>query len=159
MNTLTIKDRRNTDKSLFEFLLSVPGFNMLCDEEMEMLEKIMRVDNYASGHKFKSADNIYLIIDGEVAVTHRKKGGTLQLDRIHTGEFFGLYALIDSSKRSAKCTAAGSVRAASLPRTAFELLFRSNLALSFHFQHILTNQVVRDMRLPIGSTSSYAYIY
>jgi len=159
MNTLPIADRRNTDKSLFEFLFSVPGFNMLCDDEMEMLEKIMLVDNYPSGHKFNSAHNIYLIIDGEVAVTHRGKCGTLQLDRMHTGEFFGLYALINNSKRSAKCTAVDSVRAASLPRTAFELLFRSNLPLSLHFQHIIANQVACDMRVPAGSTSSNDYIY
>lgn len=124
-----------------------------------MLEKMMLVDNYANGHKFNSNQNIYLIISGEVAVTNRDKSHTLHLDRVHKGEFFGLYALIDESKRSAKCTAVGTVRAASLPRTAFELLFRSNLPLSFHFQHIVNNQMLRDMQAPLNSTHNNCFAY
>lgn len=155
MNTLSVIDRRKTDKNLFEFLLSVPGFSMLSYDEIEMLEKIMRVDNYANGHKFKTADNIYLVIEGEVAITQKEKSGIMQLEHMQAGEFFGLFSLIDNSRQSATCTADNSVRAASLPRTAFELLFRSHLPLSLHFQHLIANQVTHDMRIPAGSSSSH----
>ncbi|MGD9000320.1 MAG: cyclic nucleotide-binding domain-containing protein [Granulosicoccaceae bacterium] len=154
MKTLPDGDRRKNDKDLIEFLLSVSEFNMLSDDEMEMLDKIMVVDNYRGGHKFESADNVYLIIDGEVAVTHKRKCGTLQLDRMHAGELFGVFSLIDNSKRSARCTALGSVRAASIPRSAFELLFKSNLPLSNHFQHIVAHQMVPDMHATAGGASS-----
>ena len=155
MNTLSAIDRRKTDKNLFEFLLSVSGFNMLTYEEIEMLEKIMRVDNYSNGHKFNTTDNIYLIIDGDVAITQKESSGIMQLEHMHSAEFFGLFSLIDSSRQSAKCTAVNSVRAASLPRTAFELLFRSHLPLSLHFQNLIANQITQHMRIPTGPVTSY----
>lgn len=155
MHTLPAFDRRKTDKSLFEFLLSVPEFSMLSYDEIEMLEKIMRIDNYTSGHKFKTADSIYLIIEGEVAITQKEKSGIVQLEHLRSAEFFGLFSLIDNSRTSAKCTAVNSVRAASLPRTAFELLFRSHLPLSLHFQDLIANQVTQHMRIPTGPVRSY----
>lgn len=143
MNTQANTAYNNTDISLYEFLLSIPAFCMLGDDELEMLERIMRVDEYSNGHSFKSANNIYLVMEGEVSVTHRDTSGNLQHDHVQRGDFFGLYSLIDNSKKSAACTAAGTVRAASLPRTAFELLFRASLPLSLHFQNIVANQIAR----------------
>lgn len=137
MNKLNYWDKKNTTNNLIEFLLSVPGFNMLSSDDLEMLDKIMLVDHYPDRHKFKSADNIYLIIDGDVAVRYKNKHGIFQLNRMHSGELFGLFSLIDNSKRAAICTAIGSVRAASLPRSAFELLINSKLPLANHFRRIV----------------------
>ena len=147
MNTSISWKQKKFNINLVEFLLSTPEFNMLSYDELEMLDKIMLVDNYPHGHKFKSVDNVYLIIDGEVAVSDKKNGGIPQLKRMHPGELFGVFSLIDNSKRTATCTAVGSVRAASIPRTAFELLFKSNLPLANHFQRIAAAQVVHDMHV------------
>lgn len=149
MNTLSIWGLGN-DGELVDFLLSVPEFKMLSDDEIEMLERIMVVDNYPAGHKFKSVENVYLIIDGEVAVAGKRKCGTLQLDRVHSGELFGLFSLIDTSKRLATCTAVGPVRAASIPRTAFELLFKSDLPLSNHLHSIIAHQNIHHIHSPAG---------
>ena len=158
MNTFANTARNMTDISLYDFLLGIPGFCTLCDDELEMLERIMRVDDYHNGHNFKSADNIYLIMDGDVSITHREKSGDLQHDYVQRGDFFGLYSLIDSSKKSANCTAIGKVRAASLPRTAFELLFRSSLPLSLHFQNIVANQLARHAAESYLATRRQAYL-
>jgi signal-transduction protein with cAMP-binding, CBS, and nucleotidyltransferase domain len=151
MNTLTAFDRRQTHKDLFEFMLSTPEFNVLTGDEMGLLDRIMLVNNYASGHKFKSTDNIYLLIDGEVDVLHQQVTGALQREHIHMGEFFDLFSLIKSTRRYTKCIAVGTVRTASLPREAFELICRSNMPLSDHFRHIICRQILRYIPAQAGS--------
>jgi CRP-like cAMP-binding protein len=155
MNTSISWEQKKFNMNLIEFLLSTPGFNMLSYDELEMLDKIMLVDNYPDGHKFKSVNNVYLIIDGEVAVAHKQTSGIMQFNRIYSGELFGLYSLIDHSKRSATCTAVSSVRAASIPRPAFELLLKSKLPLANHFQRIADHQMVHDMHAVAGSIKSH----
>jgi len=143
MNSISIVDRRRTDKSLSEFLPRDPEFNLLGNDEIEMLEKIMLVNNYSRGHTFKSSENIYLIIDGDVSISRKEESGCVHIEHMHTGDFFGLFSLFDNIKPTVKCTAAGSVRAALLPRNAFELLFRSNIPLSLHIQQIIVKQLRR----------------
>ena len=143
MKTLNQRGQSKMTINLIEFLMSIPEFNTLTKDELEMLDKIMLVDHYPDGHKFKSDDNIYLIIDGDVAERFKKESGLMQLNHMHSGELFGLFSLIDNSKQTAICSAVGSVRAASLPRSAFELLINSNLPLGKHFRRIvnLMNEV------------------
>jgi len=138
--------QKKFNMNLIEFLLSTPEFNMLSYDELEMLDKIMLVDNYPDGHKFKSVNNVYLVIEGKVSVTQKRNHGTLQLNRAYPGELFGLYSLIDDSKCLATCKAVGLVRAASIPRSAFELLFSSTLPLASHFQRIVAHQRVHAVR-------------
>lgn len=143
MKTLNSYEQHNTAINLIEFLMSIPEFNTLTNDELEMLDKIMLVNHYPDSHKFKSDDNIYLIIDGDVAERYKKECGLMQLNHIHSGELFGLFSLINNSKQTAICSAVGSVSAASLPRSAFELLINSNLPLGKHFRRIvnLMNEV------------------
>ena len=137
MKILNSWDQNNMVINLTEFLMSVPELNTLSNDELEMLDKIMLVDHYPDGHKFKSNDNIYLIIDGHVAERYKNESGVMQLNHRHSGDLFGLFSIIDNSKQRATCTANGSVRAASLPRSAFELLFNSKLPLGNHFRRIV----------------------
>lgn len=155
MNPVANINQSQTDTNLFEFLLSVPAFNRLNHDEIEMLEQIMRVDNYAHGHTFKTTDNIYLIIGGEVAISDKAMFDSVQHDYLMAGEIFGLFSLTDNSRQSASCTALGTVRAASLPRSVFELLFSSDLPLSLHFHHLIANQVSHQMHAVVGFSARY----
>jgi signal-transduction protein with cAMP-binding, CBS, and nucleotidyltransferase domain len=137
MKALNSLDQNNAAINLIEFLMSMPEFNTLTHDQLEMLDKTMRIDQYPNGHKFKSNDNIYLIIEGDVAERYKKENGLMQLNHVHSGELFGLYSLIDNSKQTATCSSVGSVSVASLPRTAFELLINSNLPLGKHFRRIV----------------------
>jgi CRP-like cAMP-binding protein len=159
MNTSISLGQKQSNMSLIEFLLSTPDFNTLSYDELEMLDKIMLVDTYHDGHKFKSVSNVYLIIDGEVAVSNRETRGVMQLNRVYSGEIFGLFSLIDHSKRSATCTAVGPVRAASIPRSAFELLLRSKLPLANHFQRVAEHQMVHDIHAVTGAVHGNAGIF
>ena len=135
-----------------EFLNTVPAFEDFSRQEIEMLEQAMTVRDFPDGHVFvqegESADTLFLIVDGEVVVTRKRveKLGSEFLARLGPGEMFGLLALIDRGARSATCTAEGPVRVAYLPRNAFELLFKGNARIGYHFQQLIARQLVHDTR-------------
>jgi len=110
------------------------------------------VERYPDGHVFikegKRGDAVYLIIKGQVEVT-RLNHQTRNIDHLRTlsdGEWFGLIALIDHGTRTATCTAQGEVMAASLPVTAFDLLYQSDAPIAHHFQYLIARQLAHDMR-------------
>jgi CRP-like cAMP-binding protein len=136
-----------------QFLHSVPAFMDFSESELDILERTLMVKDYPEGHVFvkegKAADEMYLIVRGEVAVSRYHDEFCRQgvLERLQSGELFGLIALIDQGPRSATCTAESEVTVASLPRAAFELLFQSDAWLGYHFQHMIARQLVRDLRI------------
>ena len=142
---------------LIELLETAPEFAGLSRADVEALDRIMLEKDYPDGYEFfrqgGPAETIYLIVDGEVAVTqrHGDDRGHTELKRMHSGEIFGQWALIDHTRRSACCRAVGPVRAASLPRTAFELLYATNSPLPYHFQLLIARQLARDLRSLVGT--------
>lgn len=141
---------------LSDFLRAVPGLADLPYKDLEHLEQSMRVGQFPDGHEFiregEKANDIYLLVDGEVSVSHRKSGSgePREIERLHPGEFFGLVALIDHGRRAASCTALGQVRVASLPYTAFSLIYNSNSRLGHAFLRIAADQLTRDFRKLMG---------
>lgn len=138
--------------NLVEFLRSVPEFRSLPYDELLHLDKSMVVGDFSDGHEFihegAKASDIYLVLAGQVSVSHRKfsTGEAIEIKRLNPGEFFGLIALIDHGRRAASCTAFGPVRVASLPYTAFSLLYNSNSRLSHAFLKTAAGQLGRDFR-------------
>lgn len=135
-----------------EFLQTVPELADLTHDDAATLEQAMVVKDYPDDYEFfkenKPGEALYLILEGEVAVTHEAGSarGVLQMTRMCPGEWFGLISLIAERKHEASCKAVGPVRAASLPRAAFKLLYESNVPIALHFQHIVARQLTRDYR-------------
>ncbi len=135
-----------------EFLQTVPELAGLTHEEATTLERSMVVKDYPDDFEFfkenKPGKAVYLIIKGEVAVTHEEESerGVLQITRLHDGEWFGLISLIADIKHEASCKTVGPVQAASLPREAFRLLYEANVPIALHFQRIVARQLTRDYR-------------
>jgi CRP/FNR family cyclic AMP-dependent transcriptional regulator len=138
--------------NFLEFLQSVPAFSEMNNDELEALERAMVLRDYAADHEFVREDepgnDLFLVVEGEVSVSRRKREqhGAVELERLHPGDLFGLMALIDHSARTATCKASGPVRAASLPRSAFDLLYTANSPLAHHFLKIVARQLGRDLR-------------
>lgn len=134
------------------FLQVTPEFDCFTNEDLEILEHSMRVDNFKSGHIFieegAPGEEIYLILDGLVSVSHKrgKKSGWLEIERLHAGEWFGLVSVLELGVHKASYTAVSDVVVASLPNTAFNLLYNSNIELAHKLQKIITYQVIRDHR-------------
>ena len=137
---------------LGEFLRTIPDLQDLDEKELTALERAMQVERYPDGHVFiregHRPDAVYLIIEGEVRVTPEQRGEAgMKIDKkMGPAEVFGLIGLIDYKQRSATCTAAGPVVAASLPWTAFSMLFHASAPLAYHFQYLVARQLTRDVR-------------
>jgi CRP-like cAMP-binding protein len=133
-----------------EFLKTVPEFSCLSARDADDFEHIMRVNTYPDEYEFfkegTAGHDIYLIIDGEVSVTHKKgiERKSFEIRRLKTGEMFGLLSVITDQEHVATCTAVGTVVTASMSNQAFKLLFGSNSVLGLQFQIYITSQLARD---------------
>jgi CRP-like cAMP-binding protein len=135
-----------------EYLNQIPSFSDFTQDEIHLLAQAMATKEYSEGHVFvkegKTSDGLYLIIDGEVVVSReRKDHGIDIMERLVSGELFGLVSLIDHGVRSATCTAAKKVTAAYLPRAAFQMLYQAHTCLGYHFQHMIARQLAHDIRI------------
>jgi len=142
--------------NLGEFLRSLPDFDSLTDDDLAVLEKAMVIKSHADGHVFftqgSRSEDIYLILEGEVAVTKHidKQVAALEVKRMRRGELFGLNSLITGRRHEASCAAVGPVKTASLPRAAFKLLYDMHSPLTHHFQDIVARQLMQDYRGLVG---------
>lgn len=135
-----------------KFLQTINDFANLTNEQLATLEQSMVVSTHPDGHVFfkenTKGDNIYLIIEGQISVTHNrgKKCGFLEIKRHYPGEWFGIVSIIDNSVHEATCTAVGNVKVASLPARAFMLLYESSAPLAHQIQVSINRQVSKDYR-------------
>jgi CRP-like cAMP-binding protein len=142
--------------NLGEFLRNIPDFDGLTDDDLAVLEKAMVIKSHDDGHEFftqgSRSENVYLILEGEVSVKRHtdKQMASLKLKQMHKGELFGLYSLITGRRHEATCEAVGPVKTASLPRSAFKLLYDMHSPLTHHFQDIVNRQVMQDYRSLVG---------
>jgi CRP-like cAMP-binding protein len=89
-------------------------------------------------------DAAWVVLAGRIHVT-RADDASKAVDReLGPGDLFGLVALVDRGPRSATCTALTDVTTASLNRSAFEHLLRSNAELACKFQLVVARQLARD---------------
>ena len=86
-----------------------PYLAALSAEELNTVAEAMHVFERGDGHVFiregERDDTIYLVVEGEIVV----RRGEQTLERLETGAFFGLIALVDAAPRAADCIADGVV--------------------------------------------------
>lgn len=135
-----------------KFLQAMPDFADLTNEQLYILEQSMLVSTHSDGYEFfhenTRGDNVYLIIEGIVSVTHNrgKKCGYLEIKRHHPSEWFGIVSVIDNGIHTATCQAMGNVKVASLPAIAFLLLYDSDAPLAHKIQYSINRQISKDYR-------------
>ncbi len=136
---------------LRKYLHSLPGFEYLSDEDVEHIAAAMQVDDYQDGHVFTYQDklvkDLYLVLEGKVTVCRYGKTGKYYcLKTLQAGEFFGLLSLTEGKPSEASCVAAGPVRVAHLPYSAFRLLYQPDSVIGCRFQFVVASQLARDLR-------------
>jgi CRP/FNR family transcriptional regulator len=94
------------------------------------------------------ADAMYLIVDGQLLVTRRARGGEpLRICVMGPGELVGLVALIDPGPRTATCTVVGGATVARLAAADFHRLFAADAPLAHRLQYLIARQLASDLRL------------
>jgi len=135
---------------LKNFLHTLPGFQFLSDGDVEHVAAAMRVEEYPNEHVFIYQDRLnqalYLLLEGQVDVTHYgNTGRTYTLKTLQPGEFFGLPSLSMGKPSVTSCTAHGPVRVASLPFSAYLLLYQPDSDIGCRFQFVIATQLARDL--------------
>lgn len=136
---------------LKNFLRSLPGFQFMAEEDLEHLAAAMRVENYADRHVFiyqdQLAKELYLLLDGKVNVCHYGRSGRYHSIRtLVPGDLFGMLSLSDGKPSVASCTAMGPVKVASLPFSAYVLLYQPGSSIGCSFQYVIAAQLARQLR-------------
>jgi len=135
---------------LKNLLRSLPGFQFLSDTDIEHVAAAMRVDDYEDQHVLiyqgRLNQALYLLLDGEVKVTHYGNTGRYYtLKTLKPGEFFGLPSLSEGKPAMASCVAKGPVKVASLPFSAYLLLYQPDSEIGCRFQFVIATQLARDL--------------
>jgi len=136
---------------LKRFLGSLPGFAFMTDEDIEHVASAMYVEDFADGHIFlyqdKPARAFFLLVEGSVKVGYYGRSNQYYAVRtLQPGDFFGGLSLVDGKPLMANYAAHGDVKVASLPLSAFLLLYQPNSAIGCHFQHVIAAHLAADLK-------------
>jgi CRP-like cAMP-binding protein len=136
---------------LRNYLHTLPGFQFMAGEDLDHLAAAMRVEVYPDKHVFiyqdQLAKELYLLLEGRVNVCHYGQSGRYHNIKIlEPGEFFGLLSLSDGKPSVASCSAQGQVKVASLPFSAYVLLYQPGSAIGCSFQYAIAAQLARQLR-------------
>ncbi len=135
-----------------EFLETSPTFSDFTRAEIDVLSRALSVSTYPAGHVFyeegRRGGKIYIVMDGEVRVSRRRARGQGYQYRnsLRAGDIFGLQSLIDNRGRYTTCQAVTDVTVATLPKTAFDVLYHAHIGIAEHFQYIVARQLTRELR-------------
>ena len=138
--------------NLQRFLQSIPEFSEMTSQELDTLERTMVVRDHPNGETFlcqgNVADDLFLIVEGVVEIIHEEASShDVQVIKImHPGELVGLHSLISHRSTGVFCRTRGQTKLATLPLSAFNLLYQANTLLTHHFQRVIARQLVRDYR-------------
>ena len=136
---------------LRNFLHTLPGFQFMSAQDLDHLAAAMRVEEYPDKHVFVYQDQLarelFLLLEGRVNVCHYGQSGRYHtIKTLEPGEFFGLLSLSDGRPSVASCSAQGAVKVASLPFSAYVLLYQPGSAIGCGFQYVIAAQLARQLR-------------
>jgi CRP-like cAMP-binding protein len=124
----------------------------MTSKDIDDLERIMRIKSYPDNYEFfkegARGTDVHLLVEGQVGVTHHRgrQRGDIQMKLLKPCEMFGLIAAVTDVKHEASCRAIGPVTVATMPRTAFKLLFDANSTLGLHFLQLTVSQLANDYK-------------
>jgi CBS domain-containing protein len=135
---------------LSNYLRNLPSFQRMSETDVEHVAAAMRVDDFPDQHVFiyqgRLNKELFLLLDGEVKVFHYGNGGRYYtLKTLQPGEFFGLPSLSLGKPAVSSCQASGPVKVASLPFSAYMLLYQPDSDIGCRFQFVIASQLARDL--------------
>jgi CRP-like cAMP-binding protein len=136
---------------LKRYLSTLSGFAFMTEADLDHVASAMQVAEYPDGHVFlyqdKPARAFHLLLEGSVRVGYYGRLNRYYAVRnLKPGDFFGGLSLVDSKPVMANYAAEGAVKVASMPLSAFLLLYQPNSALGCHFQHVIASSLAWDLK-------------
>lgn len=135
---------------LRNFLRNLPSFQYLSEADVDHIAAAMRVDDYPDQHVFiyqeRLNKELFLLLDGTVKVCHYGNGGRYYtLKTLKPGEFFGIPSISQGIPSITSCQSSGPVKVASLPFSAYMLLYQPDSDIGCRFQYVIASQLARDL--------------
>jgi len=135
---------------LRNYLRGLPGFQFMSEADVDHVAAAMRVDDYPDQHVFiyqeRLNKELFLLLDGQVKVCHYGNTGRYYtLKTLQPGEVFGLPSLAQGKPAVTSCQAIGPVKVASMPFSAFMLLYQPDSEIGCRFQYVIASQLARDL--------------
>ncbi len=132
--------------TLQETLHSVPFFRHLSPTQIEQLVAKGRYHTVAPDHMvFREGDlsnSMFILLDGEVRVWKEGKGSApIELQRFHSGTFFGELALLDNQPRTASVSTVAASQLWELEQSAFRELLEAHPTISYDVFSALTTKL------------------
>ncbi len=138
---------------LATFLETSATFADFTQPEIDVLNRSLRLDqcrqDFVFFHEGDKGNRMYILVQGQVQMSRRRtrSRGYQYRNLLQPGDIFGLQSLLDNQPRFSTCRAVTDVTVASLPRTAFNLLYHSHIGIAEHFQYIVARQLARELRV------------
>jgi CRP-like cAMP-binding protein len=135
---------------LSEALRNNPHTAELTGTDHAALCAAMSVTEHPDGHVFiqegQQGSTLFLLLNGDVAVSREHSEFSHRLKKLQPGEFFGQLSLINHEPCAATCVGVGATRIAALPEAAFSALFSSHLPVGAGHT---SGRAVSNGRLPV----------
>ena len=103
------------------------------DELLELTDPVQAADGEVIVKQDDRGDCMYILVDGEARITHRRAGRAIGLGIIRPGDFFGEIALVDYGPRSADVTAMGKCTLLKITQATISALAGVYPAAAFKF--------------------------
>lgn len=135
---------------LRNFLRNLPSFQYMSEADVDHVAAAMRVDDYPDQHVFiyqeRLNKELFLLLNGTVKVCHYGNGGRYYtLKNMQPGEFFGIPSISQGIPSLTSCQSSGPVKVASLPFSAYMLLYQPDSDIGCRFQYVIASQLARDL--------------
>lgn len=137
-----------SDQSLaqeFPRELAYSVFRDLPAREVETIASKLQQRKVAAGtvivRQGAPADKFFIVVDGEVEVTHEEDGKRRTLARLGPGQFFGEMAILRDSPRMATVEAVAETTLLEMEREAFRGLVAQSLGTTEHFDEVVRERL------------------
>lgn len=150
--------RQHSVSPRLERIRTLSLFVDLAPSELRLVEGLMHERSYLANEVIfdegEEGHAIYIVLDGEVAITRTVNDKTSEIARLGVGTFFGELALLDGAPRSADARALNDVRLAVFFREDFLELLDTHGRVASKIARQLARHIgsrMREMAMAVGA--------